>query len=94
VLVVNASFFVKQSLTRWLFFSLDHSAPLQKLALPLMDLDFIRRDTWALQRHFKMKRDFLLTELPKIGITVKWEPTATFYIWADLSDLPPPINDW
>mmetsp|Transcript_7665 Transcript_7665/g.11112 ORF Transcript_7665/g.11112 Transcript_7665/m.11112 type:complete len:494 (-) Transcript_7665:1154-2635(-) len=69
------------------------NAPLQKLALPLMDLDFIRRDTWALQRHFKMKRDFLLTELPKIGITVKWEPTATFYIWADLSALPAPIND-
>jgi len=69
------------------------NAPLQKLALPLMDLDFIRKDTWALQRHFKMKRDFLLTELPKIGITVKWEPTATFYIWADLSALPPPLND-
>ena len=70
------------------------SAPLQKLALPLMDLDFIRRDTWALQRHFKMKRDYLLTELPKIGITVQWQPTATFYIWADLSALPSPINDW
>lgn len=59
-----------------------------------MDLDFIRRDTWALQNHFKLKRDFLLTELAKIGITVLWEPTATFYIWADLSGLPSPLNDW
>ena len=53
------------------------NAPLQKLSLPLMDLDFIRRDTWALQRHFKVKRDFLLRELAALGITVQWEPTAS-----------------
>mmetsp|Transcript_20460 Transcript_20460/g.44412 ORF Transcript_20460/g.44412 Transcript_20460/m.44412 type:complete len:490 (-) Transcript_20460:109-1578(-) len=69
------------------------NAPLQKLALPLMDMDFIRRDTWALQRHFKKKRDFLLRELSALGITVQWTPTATFYIWADLSGLPHPLND-
>jgi len=69
------------------------NAPLQRLALPLMDLDFIRRDTWALQRHFRNKRDFLLKELARLGITVKWTPIATFYIWADLSNLPPPLND-
>ena len=82
------------NLTHFSFCACYLSAPLQKLALPLMDLDFIRRDTWALQKHFKMKRDFLLTELAKIGISVQWEPTATFYIWADLSALPPPLNDW
>mmetsp|Transcript_19825 Transcript_19825/g.36444 ORF Transcript_19825/g.36444 Transcript_19825/m.36444 type:complete len:118 (-) Transcript_19825:181-534(-) len=59
-----------------------------------MDLDFIRRDTWALQRHFKKKPDFLLHELSALGITVEWTPTATFYIWADLSALPHPINDF
>jgi len=69
------------------------NAPLQLLALPLMDLDFIRRDTWALQRHFRMKRDFLLEELSDMGIQVKWKPRATFYVWADLSGLPPPLND-
>jgi len=69
------------------------NAPLQKLALPLMELDFIRRDTWALQRHFKKKRDFLLDNLSAFGIKVQWVPTATFYVWADLSDLPHPIDD-
>ena len=69
------------------------NAPLQQLALPLMDLEFIRRDAWALQKHFKMKRDYLLKELASLGITVKLEPTATFYIWADLSNLPAPLND-
>ncbi|KAL7550146.1 hypothetical protein ACHAWF_013387 [Thalassiosira exigua] len=67
------------------------NAPLQRLSLPLMDLDFIRRDTWALQRHFKKKRDFLLDGLTSLGITVQWKPTATFYIWADLSALPSPL---
>jgi len=69
------------------------NAPLQKLSLPLMELDFIRRDTWALQRHFKQKRDFLLRELSALGITVEWKPTATFYIWADISGLPRPLDD-
>jgi aspartate/methionine/tyrosine aminotransferase len=69
------------------------NAPLQRLALPLMDLNFIRSDTFALQHHFRMKRDYLLKELSVLGIKVKLPPTCTFYIWADLSDLPPPLND-
>ena len=48
------------------------NAPLQRLALPLMELDFIRRDAWALQKHFQAKRDFLLKELAKLGIKVQW----------------------
>ena len=58
-----------------------------------MELDFVRRDAWALQRHFRKKRDFLLGKLSALGITVKWVPTATFYVWADLSALPHPIDD-
>ena len=69
------------------------NAPLQHLSLPLMNMDFIRRDTWALQRHFKKKRDFLLRGLSALGITVQWQPTATFYIWADLSALPHPLGE-
>jgi len=69
------------------------NGPLQKLSVPLMDLDFIRRDTWALQRHFRKKRDFFLPALEGLGIKVSWKPTATFYVWADLSGLPPPLND-
>lgn len=69
------------------------NAPLQKLALPLMELDFIRKDVWTLQKHFRVKRDFILMELAKLGIKVNWKPTATFYIWADISELPAPLND-
>lgn len=69
------------------------NAPSQHLALPLMDLEFIRRDTWALQRHFKLKRDYFLKELEELGIMVVNKPNATFYVWADLSNLPAPLND-
>jgi aspartate/methionine/tyrosine aminotransferase len=69
------------------------NAPLQRLSLPLMELDFIRKDAWALQRHFRAKRDYLLKHLKEIGIKVQWDPTATFYIWGDLSGLPPPLSD-
>jgi aspartate/methionine/tyrosine aminotransferase len=69
------------------------NAPLQRLALPLMELDFIRKDAWALQAHFRKKRDFLLKHLAEMGISVRFQPTATFYIWANIEKLPPPLND-
>lgn len=52
------------------------NAPLQRLALPLMELDFIRKDTWALQRHFRAKRDFLLEKLSALGIKVQWSESV------------------
>lgn len=69
------------------------NAPLQRLSLPLMDLKFIRQDTIALQNHFRMKRDYLLKELNQLNIIVTMIPSCTFYIWADLSKLIPPLND-
>jgi hypothetical protein len=61
------------------------NAPLQRLALPLMELDFIRRDTWALQRHFVVKRDFLLKELDKLGIIVQW---SKFFLYLHVLFIP------
>lgn len=69
------------------------NAPLQNIALPLMDLEFIRKDAWALQKHFKKKRDFLLENLERMGLKIKYKPIATFYVWPDISDLPSPLND-
>ena len=55
------------------------NAPLQKLALPLMELDFIRRDICSLQKHFKEKRDFTLIELKKLGIKVNWSKFTIYF---------------
>jgi len=67
--------------------------PLQELALPMLDMDFVRADAVALQKKFRAKRDFLLDNLARLGIAVRWRPVSTFYVWADLSALPPPLND-
>jgi len=67
--------------------------PLQLSCLPYMKLDFIKKDVEALQKHFKAKRDFVVSEIEKLGILVPVKPNATFYVWADLSKLPSPIND-
>eukprot|EP00667_Euglena_gracilis_P009394 EG_transcript_9540 len=66
--------------------------PLQLHALPYLDLDFIEKDTRALQAHFRAKRDWVIQELRALGIKVHC-PSATFYAWADVSGLPAPLND-
>lgn len=67
--------------------------PLQEVGIKFLDPDFIKKDARALQSHFKQKRDFMVKELKKLGIKVHHVPEATFYIWADVSDLPPPLNN-
>lgn len=65
--------------------------PLQRAALPLLQPAFVKEDILALQAHFRQKRDFMLTELAKLGIKCR-RPDSTFYIWADVSGLPKPLN--
>lgn len=47
----------------------------------------------ALQKHFKAKRDHVLERLEKLGLKVDIPPVSTFYIWLNLDDLPPPLNN-
>lgn len=66
--------------------------PLQKAALPFLQPDFVKADALALQAHFRAKRDYMVAELAKLGIKAR-RPESTFYIWADVSGLPPPLNN-
>ncbi|BGP40317.1 hypothetical protein JCM10449v2_004278 [Rhodotorula kratochvilovae] len=65
---------------------------LQVAALPLLDPTLVKQDRLALQRHFGQKRDYVVDRLRKMGFAVKNPPTATFYVWLDLSDLPAPLD--
>ncbi len=47
----------------------------------------------SLQKAFRIKRDHVLARLEKMGLKVAVPPTATFYIWLDLSGLEAPINN-
>lgn len=51
------------------------------------------QDKIALQKVFRAKRDHMLERLAKMGLPVTVPPTATFYIWLDLSPLEPPLNN-
>ena len=46
----------------------------------------------ALQQHFKGKRDRFLSGIADCGIKIDFQPEGTFYVWANLEDLPSPIN--
>lgn len=67
--------------------------PLQLAALPLLDMDFIRRDINALQKHFRGKRNHVLKRLEEMGLPIKVPPQATFYVWLDIKDLPEGLNN-
>lgn len=66
--------------------------PLQAAAIPLIDPARFDGDRIALQRLFRNKRDYVLKRLRDMGFVIKNPPTATFYLWLDLSSLPKPLN--
>jgi aspartate/methionine/tyrosine aminotransferase len=67
--------------------------PFQSVALPLLDPQVAFQETAAIQKHFCQKRDYMLERLQRMGIGVDVEPAGGFYVWANLSDLPEPLNE-
>ena len=67
--------------------------PFQQATLPLLDPDAALRETRAIQAHFARKRDRVIRRLKALGLRIDAEPTGTFYVWADLADLPEPLDD-
>jgi len=67
--------------------------PFQTAALDLLEPEFARQETLAIQKHFRMKRYYMLERLKKMGIRVEVDPAGTFYVWANLERLPAPIHD-
>jgi aspartate/methionine/tyrosine aminotransferase len=67
--------------------------PFQNIAAKLLDPQVAIQETAAIQKHFGMKREHMLARLKRMGITVDAEPAGAFYIWANLSRLPKPLND-
>lgn len=67
--------------------------PFQGQALSLLDPECVRQQALATQTHFRRKRDYVLERLRAMGIGVEAEPGGTFYVWANLSQLPRPLND-
>lgn len=69
------------------------SRPLQRAAITLLDEELVQKETLAIQRAFREKRDKMIQRLERIGIRPDRAPDGTFYVWGNLSSLPPPLND-
>jgi aspartate/methionine/tyrosine aminotransferase len=69
------------------------NSPFQKQAIALLEPDIAIQETIAIQNHFTRKRDLMLGRLQGMGIAVEDAPQGTFYVWANLSKLPAPLND-
>ncbi|NVB37961.1 pyridoxal phosphate-dependent aminotransferase [Pseudenhygromyxa sp. WMMC2535] len=78
---------------------LDGGAPhcLQRAALPLLEPEVADREAAAIQSAFSIKRQLMLDGLSDMGIGVAGAedggPEGAFYCFADLRNLPEPLND-
>ena len=69
------------------------SKPLQRAAIPLLSEDHVVAETKAIHAAFRSKRDFLLSQLERLGVRVDRAPDGTFYVWGSVADLAPPMSD-
>src|SRR3954466_6207357 len=69
------------------------SRPLQRAAIALLEEDVVQKETLAIHRAFREKRDRMIARLERIGIRPDRAPDGTFYVWGNLASLPPPLND-
>ena len=67
--------------------------PFQNAALDLLKPENATAETLAIQKHFGKKRALVLSRLKKLGITADAAPAGAFYVWANLSKLPVPLDD-
>jgi N-succinyldiaminopimelate aminotransferase len=69
------------------------SKPLQRAAIALMSEDHVAKETMAIHEAFREKRDRMLSRLERIGVRIDRVPDGTFYVWGNVSSLPPAIAD-
>lgn len=72
------------------------NVPFQEAAVPMLEPSLVKKEMVALQRHFKMKRDYCIKRLQEIGFRAgvgQDIPDSTFYIWLDLTTLEPPLPE-
>src|SRR5580658_4281132 len=55
--------------------------PLQRAAVKLLDVGHVTQETMAIQAAFRPKRDYLLSHLERLGVSVDRAPEGTFYVW-------------
>lgn len=67
--------------------------PAQRAAVALLSEDHVQRETMAIHEAFREKRQLMLSRLERMGVRFDRAPEGTFYVWANVSQLPAPLND-
>ena len=69
------------------------SKPLQRAAIPLLAPELVLAETRAIRETFGQKRRVLLDGIHELGLRLDRAPDGTFYAWASVAGLPPPLDD-
>jgi aspartate/methionine/tyrosine aminotransferase len=69
------------------------SKPMQRAAIPLLELEAAKAETAAIQSTFSRKRALMIEGLRKLGVSIDVEPEGTFYVWGSVAELPEGLND-
>jgi len=67
--------------------------PFQEHVPDLLDPERVKKEACAIQAEFARKLRYMLRRLRAVGIEADAEPQGTFYVWANLANLPEPLND-
>jgi len=69
------------------------SLPIQRATLKLLEPERANMETCALREVFSKKQSLMLNSLHENGLLCSADANSTFYIWADISQLPAPLNN-
>jgi hypothetical protein len=69
------------------------STAVQRAALQVLEPRRADQETRAVRAVFARKRNLMIHRLREMGVRCDHEPGGTFYVWADIGSLPPPLND-
>jgi aspartate/methionine/tyrosine aminotransferase len=69
------------------------SMPMQRATLKVLEPKLADRETIALRKIFSQKKNIMVKSLSGNGIICSPQTNGTFYIWGNISQLPPPLNN-
>jgi N-succinyldiaminopimelate aminotransferase len=69
------------------------SRPLQRAAVGLLDAAKVEAEVEAIRQAFLPKRELMMRRAREMGMQVEVEPQGAFYVFANLAQLPEPLND-
>jgi hypothetical protein len=67
--------------------------PIQRAAIEVLRPERADQETAALRKVFAAKRNLMIERLKSFGMTFARETQGTFYVWANISNLPAPFNN-